>query len=131
MPIEGVWKVNYSVAAPQPFINVGDPDEAGIIIIQDGVVMGQDPWGSQYTGKYTLEGSLFKVVLTVDAYCADVVPVIPGLVHPFTMEMEGEFNSPDHFSVRGKVVDAEVLDLMVNCKRLIKFGKTITEALRE
>ena len=117
MLIDGVWRANYVLNHPEPFTDMGDPEEFGIIVIQDGLIMGRDPWGSQYSGKYTLKDSKIHAILDVSAYTPYAQPVFDDLVHPFQLEINGEFNSPDFFSVIGSVVGTEARNLVVNCRR--------------
>jgi hypothetical protein len=119
MLIDGVWRAYYTANNPEPFTDESDPDESAIVIMQDGVIMGRDPWGLQYSGRYTLNGSNIHVILNVSAYTPDAHSVIPGLVPPYQLDLKGEFNSSNYFSVVGEAVGAAVSSLVVNCQRMI------------
>ena len=116
---DGIWKVNYAVQAPESFSEVADADENGIVVFQNGLVLGRDRYGGEYEGTYAIEGSTLKVIITVSAYQPDAFPVIPDVTFPFILELTGEYISPDFLSVKGGVVGAQVLPLVVNCHRIM------------
>jgi hypothetical protein len=54
-PIDGSWKVRYSLKQESPFgSEEGEPDEVGKIVLKNGALSGHDPWGYAYVGFYSV-----------------------------------------------------------------------------
>lgn len=118
--IEGTWTASYS--ARQEFFEPDtDASEQARINFESGVVTGFDPYGGLYSGNYFLDGEKFSATVTVTVAAApdddDVETVFEGLNYPFTLELSGEYLSPDYFSVGGKVVGRPEFEIVINCRR--------------
>lgn len=113
---EGVWVFSYSIHLEEPFADTGDERQQGVVVMQDGLIMGRDPHGGQYNGKYSVAGNQISLAVYVDAYKADFDSVL-GVAVPYQLELKGEVNAPDHFSVTGSVVGADAPTIVITLRR--------------
>jgi hypothetical protein len=119
MDIQGKWKVRYSAKQDAIFVNEdGEPDEIGLVELIDGSVSGSDQWGGHYSGTYQLDGSKLTALVSVRSDEMDQPFIIDGVSNPFELLLEGEFNSPDYFSMRGFVKDKPGSEIILNCSRV-------------
>ena len=121
MQIDGRWNVRYAINYVNPFSNEeGDPDESGEIILSSGQIIGSDPWGGSYNGTYDIKGNKISssVTVTGDESDPEWEPIFEGIKSPFKLILNGEFNSPDYFSMRGNVDDAPQHQVVLNCSRI-------------
>ncbi|QQS45218.1 MAG: hypothetical protein IPM66_14795 [Acidobacteriota bacterium] len=119
MSIEGKWRVRYALQQTPPFINEeGDTDESGIVILRDGQVKGNDPWGSEYHGNYLIENDIVKAIINVSTYENGTVSIFNDLSYPFSLTLNGRYNGTDHFSMNGHVVDYPDRKIVLNLMRV-------------
>ncbi len=118
MEIDGDWEVRYSAIQEQPFDSEeGDPEEAATITLNEGKITGRDPFGYEYSGNYSLSDKVLKANVIATPYDSDAEPIFEEVVGQFTLDLEGEFNSPNFFSMRGKIVENPLHQIVLNCSR--------------
>lgn len=114
---DGVWKVRYMVRSQSPFTNEeGDPDEVGTVYLQNGKISGQDPWGSEYSGEYSLNGEKITAVVKVSAYDSTSVSTF-GVKYPYHFDLQGNYSSPNYFSMTGKMIEDSSKEIVLNLTR--------------
>jgi hypothetical protein len=120
MEIDGTWKVRYAVRQQPPFTTEeGDEEEAATITLKNSEISGRDPWGYEYSGKYSLTDGRIKASITATPYEQDAGAIFDGVRGQFHLNLEGEFNSPNYFSMRGSVVEAPSQEVVINCTRIV------------
>ena len=117
LDIQGIWKASYS-AQQELFEPDTDPDEQATIILEAGNVTGHDPFGGVYQGSYTLDNEKFKATVKVVSSDDEVTTIFEGLDFPFTLDLSGNYTSPDYFSALGKVIERTELSIVINCRRV-------------
>src|SRR5947209_2680491 len=101
MELDGMWKVRYSIPQRPPFITEeGDEEEAATIILTNGTISGKDPWGHEYSGEYSLNEGVIKASVIATPYRSDAELIFNGLSGPVHLYLEGEYNSPNYFSMQ-------------------------------
>jgi hypothetical protein len=120
MEIEGLWSVWYALPQ-QPSLDSdqNDPSEAGFFRLENGVAYGRDPWGHEYSGTYSLTDGVVHASAMVLRYLPDAVAIFSGVGDAFHLEFEGAFNNPNHFSMKGHLVEDPAQEIVVNCSRII------------
>src|ERR1700737_1752366 len=120
MEIEGLWSVTYALPqGPPDDCEEGDPEEAGFFRLENGVAYGRDPWGHEYSGTYTVTDGVIRASATVLRYRPNAIAIFSGVGDEFQLEFEGEFNSPDFFSLKGLLVEDPAQEIVVDCSRII------------
>ena len=117
MNLDGIWQVNYASEQTPTFTETGDADQSATITLQNGLATGKDPWGGQYTGNYWLENNVVNATVIVSAHEADSEPIFDGLDYPFSLELVGEINSPEYFSMVGHVISKPSHKIVLNFRR--------------
>jgi T3SS negative regulator,GrlR len=120
MEIEGLWSVRYDLPQLPPFDSEkSDLEEAGFFRLENGFAYGRDPWGHEYSGTYTLTDGVIRASATVLRYLPDAIAIFSGVGDEFQLEFEGEFNSPNYFSMRGQLLEDPAQEIVVNCSRIV------------
>ncbi len=118
MNIEGKWKVRYALAQEAPFSNEeGDIEEVGEVVFNNGSVLGNDPHGGVYSGTYSFLNNQIRATVLVSTLEEDSESIFENVAFPFNLELEGEFNTPNRFSMTGKVLENEIHKIILNCER--------------
>lgn len=119
MNIEGNWAVRYARKQDDVFVNEdGEPDEVGDVVLEGGNISGGDPWGGKYVGSYNLDGNAISATVVVTSDEVDHPFIFPNVESPFTLELRGEFNSPNYFSLTGLISGQAEHEIVLNCKRI-------------
>jgi T3SS negative regulator,GrlR len=120
MEIEGLWSVKYALPQRPPFdLGTSDPEEAGFFRLENGVAYGRDPWGHEYSGTYSVTDGVIRASAVVLRYLPDAIAIFSGVGDEFQLEFEGEFNNPNHFSMRGQLLEDPVQEIVVTCSRIM------------
>lgn len=117
-PLEGRWKARYAQMQREPFVTEeGGDDEAATIVLSDGMVSGQDPFGGEYSGTYSVQGEHFQARVFVTSRDPTANTIFRGLSFPLELDLSGDHRSPDHFSAVGVVVGQSSQGIVINLTR--------------
>lgn len=112
LDIQGRWQAFYS-----PLMDEAEGNEEHLfaeLLLQNGVITGEDVSGAPYSGNYTLSGDDLSVRVRVERGEFDTI--FEHLDFPLDVELSGHYISPDFFSATGTV--NETHSLAVNCRRI-------------
>src|SRR2546423_7456677 len=118
MEIDGTWNMRYSVRQHPPFTTEeGDEEEVATITLANGKISGRDPWGHEYSGEYSITDGLIKASVTATPYRDDAELIFDGVSGTIHLDLEGLYNSPNHFTMRGSVIEASSQEVVLVCSR--------------
>ncbi|MBA2339118.1 MAG: hypothetical protein H0V88_01885 [Pyrinomonadaceae bacterium] len=118
MEIDGTWNVRYVVRQQPPFTTEeGDADEVAKVILDSGKVSGRDPFGYEFSGEYSLNDETIKALIVATPYQSDAEPIFDDVAGQFILNLEGEYRSPNHFSMAGFIVGNPSQKIVLICNR--------------
>ena len=113
--LNGIWKASYSNIEGLSDHDT-DAEEQATLKFDEGLLSGDDPFGGKYAGVYSVSEGKFSAKVEVTSPGASAQSIL-GIDFPYTLEFFGDYSSPDHFSVIGKVTGLEI-QVVVNCQRV-------------
>ncbi|HKX32949.1 MAG TPA: hypothetical protein VJ302_35025 [Blastocatellia bacterium] len=122
MKLDGTWIARYAIRRPRFINDASGEDKAATVIFKDGKISGNDIFGFEYSGEFSLDGQAVKalVIATPNKPGAEsILCDVNGrrLTEKYHVSLEGYFGSANRFSMTGRLIENRAQEVVINFTR--------------